>query len=66
MNDVAPRLWDTAKVADFTGLTIHAVAHLRRTDRGPDFSRLGKHVRYVPGDVRRWITENKQTTKESK
>ncbi|MFF5793953.1 helix-turn-helix transcriptional regulator [Paeniglutamicibacter sp. NPDC012692] len=61
MNNAQPRLWDSAQVAEFTGLTVHAVAHLRRSGRGPAFSRLGKHVRYTPGDVRRWVDQNKTT-----
>lgn len=66
MNEPAPRMWDSAKVAEFADLTLHQVAHLRRSGKGPAFSRLGKHVRYTPGDVRRWVDQNKQTTKESK
>ncbi|MHA7293686.1 hypothetical protein [Arthrobacter sp. HLT1-21] len=65
VND-APALWTPEEFARFARLTLTQVAHLRRTGKGPTFTKFGREIRYVPGNVRRWIAENeRQTSKES-
>lgn len=58
----APELWTPAEFAAFAKVTMHQASHLRRTGGGPAFVKIGKHVRYVPGVVHRWILERQQTT----
>lgn len=58
----APELWTPADFAAFAKLTMHQVSHLRRSGKGPAFTKLGKHVRYVPGVCHRWVIDNQQTT----
>lgn len=64
----APQLWTPEDFAAFAQLTKYQVEHLRKTGKGPAFTKIGRRVRYVPGTVRRWIAENQQTTttKDSK
>jgi hypothetical protein len=59
MND-APQLWTPAEFAAYAKLTPAQVSHLRRSGKGPAFTKLGKHVRYVPGVVHRWVLANQQ------
>lgn len=63
-----PELWTPAEFASYAKLTPAQVGHLRRSGKGPAFTKIGKHVRYVPGVVHRWILERQQTTttKEAK
>lgn len=58
----APELWTSAEFADYAKVTVAQVSHLRRSGKGPAFVMIGKHVRYVPGVVHRWILERQQTT----
>lgn len=62
MSHPAPELWTPAEFAAFAKLSLHQVSHLRRTGSGPAFIHLGRHVRYVPGVVHRWILERQTTT----
>jgi hypothetical protein len=62
MSAPAPELWTPAEFAAYAKLTPHQVGHLRRSGKGPAFTRLGKHVRYVPGVCHRWIIDNMTTT----
>jgi hypothetical protein len=59
---MSAKLWTPADVADFAQITIHQVAHLRRTNAGPPFIKVGRNTRYIPGAVTRWATERQQTT----
>lgn len=62
----APELWTSAQFADFAKVSESAVSRLRRTGKGPAFVKIGKHVRYVPGAVHRWVLERQTTTHTSK
>jgi hypothetical protein len=57
---VSPELWTPADFAAYAKLTPAQVSHLRRSGKGPAFTKLGKHVRYVPGVVHRWVIENQE------
>jgi hypothetical protein len=57
-----PGLWTPADAAAFLNVTIHQVAHLRRSAAGPPFIKVGRHTRYIPGAVARWASEKQQTT----
>ena len=62
VNQPPELLWTPAQFGTFAQLSQAQVSHLRRSGKGPAFTKLGKHVRYVPGVVRRWVLENQQTT----
>ncbi|WP_052869374.1 helix-turn-helix transcriptional regulator [Streptomyces niger] len=44
-------------LADLFGVPIETVYQWRRKRTGPRGFRVGKHVRYDPEVVRRWVTE---------
>ncbi|MGG7571212.1 helix-turn-helix transcriptional regulator [Streptomyces sirii] len=44
-------------LADLFGVPIETVYQWRRKRTGPRGFRVGKHVRYDPADIRRWVTE---------
>ncbi|WP_425304313.1 helix-turn-helix domain-containing protein [Varibaculum cambriense] len=45
------RLLTTEEVAAILGVTPGYVKQLRYTNKGPAFIRLGRAIRYAPGDV---------------
>lgn len=47
----AGRLLTTEEVAVILGVTPGYVKQLRYTNKGPAFIRLGRAIRYAPGDV---------------
>lgn len=47
----AGRLLTTEEVANILGVTPGYVKQLRYTNKGPAFIRLGRAIRYAPGDV---------------
>lgn len=47
----AGRLLTTEEVAAILGVTPGYVKQLRYTNKGPAFIRLGRSIRYAPGDV---------------
>ena len=54
------RLWTTREVAAFVGVPVTTL-HQWRTGRiGPDAFRVGRHLRYDPDVVRRWLVEQCQ------
>jgi hypothetical protein len=57
-----PELWTPADVAAFAKITVHQVAHLRRSAAGPPFIKVGRHTRYIPGAVTRWAADLQQNT----
>lgn len=60
--NTAPELWTPADFAAFAKLSPGQVKRLRLNGKGPAHIRLGKHVRYIPGVVTRWASENQTTT----
>ncbi|MBZ4017818.1 helix-turn-helix transcriptional regulator [Streptomyces purpurogeneiscleroticus] len=44
-------------LADLFGVPVETVYQWRRKRTGPRGFRVGKHVRYDPEVVRRWVTE---------
>lgn len=47
----AGRLLTTEEVANILGVTPAYVKQLRYTNKGPAFIRIGRAIRYAPGDV---------------
>ena len=59
-------LWTPADFADYAQLSIEQVSKLRQNGQGPAFTKIGKHIRYLPINCHRWILDNQQTsTRES-
>ncbi|MGH3881505.1 MAG: helix-turn-helix domain-containing protein [Actinophytocola sp.] len=50
-------LWDTDDVAAFLKVPAKTIREWRHKEEGPRYSRLGKHVRYLPGDVMDWVRD---------
>lgn len=48
-------LWTTSDLSLFLGIPEKTLSDWRYREKGPPFKRLGKHVRYVPDDVREWL-----------
>jgi excisionase family DNA binding protein len=50
-------LLNEQQVAEYLGLSVHAMRRFRFEDRGPKFIRVGRLVRYRPEDVEAWLSE---------
>lgn len=51
------RLWSINEVSDFLGIPVATLHQWRYLGTGPDAFRVGKHLRYDPDVVRRWLVE---------
>ena len=49
------RLWGVKDVADYLGIPVQTLYQWRSKGYGPTGCRMGKHVRFVPDDVRAWV-----------
>ena len=52
------RLWSTVEVAAYLGVpvkTMHKWSYIRE---GPPSFKVGRHLRYDPAAVRRWLVED--------
>jgi predicted DNA-binding transcriptional regulator AlpA len=52
------RLWSARDVAEFLGVPIATLYQWRHLGTGPKAYRVGRHLRYDPGEVRRWLEED--------
>lgn len=57
-----PALWTPEDFAAYAQLTPAQVSKLRVNGKGPAFTKIGKHVRYIPGVCHRWVADNQQTS----
>ena len=48
-------------VAAVLGIPEHTLAQWRSQGKGPDYVKVGRHVRYDWSDVKRWIAGQKMT-----
>ncbi|WP_121010993.1 helix-turn-helix domain-containing protein [Saccharothrix australiensis] len=48
-------LWSVAEVSAFLGVPVHTLYAWRAKHYGPPARRVGKHLRYLPSDVRAWF-----------
>jgi Helix-turn-helix domain len=51
------RLWSVTDVSRFLGVPISTLHQWRYLGRGPAAFRVGKHLRYDPDAVRRWLVD---------
>lgn len=52
------RLWSTLEVSTFLGVPVSTLHQWRYLGRGPAAFRVGKHLRYDPDAVRRWLVDD--------
>ena len=58
------RLWSADRLAEHLGIPVGTLAKWRYAQTGPRYLKIGKYVRYRPGDVRRWEEEQFAPTRE--
>ncbi|MEO3780382.1 helix-turn-helix domain-containing protein [Micromonospora sp. B11E3] len=49
------RLWSVTDVSAFLGIPVGTLYQWRHRRIGPRASRVGRHLRYDPADVRAWF-----------
>lgn len=49
------KLWGPKELADFLGIPVQTIYQWRTKGYGPTGLRVGKYVRYRPGDVQAWV-----------
>lgn len=49
------RLWSITDVSAFLGIPVGTLYQWRHRRTGPRASRIGRHLRYDPADVRAWF-----------
>lgn len=54
-------LWRAEDVAEYLGVPLKTLYKWRLEKHGPPCARIGKHLRYVPGDVVAWVDSCKQS-----
>ncbi|NJC68819.1 helix-turn-helix domain-containing protein [Planosporangium thailandense] len=50
-----PRPWTVEDVSTFLGVPVTTLYQWRYRCTGPRASRVGRHLRYDPADVRAWL-----------
>ncbi|MGI5213283.1 helix-turn-helix transcriptional regulator [Plantactinospora sp. CA-290183] len=51
------RLWSITDVSAFLGIPVGTLYQWRHRRTGPRASRVGRHLRYDPADVRAWFDQ---------
>jgi excisionase family DNA binding protein len=47
--------WGPKEVAEYLGVPVQTIYQWRTKNYGPPGRRVGKHVRYLPDEVRAWF-----------
>ena len=55
----AEMLWTIEDVVGYIGIPVRTLYHWRVKGKGPVGTRIGKHIRYVPEDVKTWFSEQR-------
>lgn len=55
--ELGDRLWTVGQVSDYLGVPVATLYVWRHRGTGPKAYRVGRHLRYDPADVRRWLDE---------
>jgi len=53
------RLLSPAEIAEWLGVPLPSIYRWRYERRGPVGIKCGRHVRYDPAEVRRWLAEHR-------
>jgi predicted DNA-binding transcriptional regulator AlpA len=51
------RLWNVQDVSAFLGVPVPTLHQWRYLGTGPDAFKVGRHLRYDPATVRRWLVD---------
>lgn len=54
---ITDRLWDVQDVSAFLGVPVKTLHHWRYHGLGPTAFKVGRHLRYDPTSVRRWLVD---------
>jgi excisionase family DNA binding protein len=54
------QLWTVGEVAYYLRVPVQTLYQWRRKKVGPAAKRCGRHLRYDPSAVRRWVTGNEE------
>ena len=54
-NGTADKLWSVQDLSGFLGVPVPTIYQWRTKRYGPVGLRVGKHIRYEPADVERWL-----------
>jgi excisionase family DNA binding protein len=60
MGTAMDKLWTPQELADFLGVPLQTVYQWRSKRRGPRGIRVGRHIRYRPATVTRWLDEQQR------
>jgi DNA-binding transcriptional MerR regulator len=52
------RLWSIGDVSRFLGIPVNTLYQWRHHGIGPRAYRVGRHLRYDPAELRRWLNED--------
>lgn len=50
-------LWTAAQTAEYLGVPVATLYRWRYVRTGPTAFRVGRHLRYDPDEVRRWLLD---------
>jgi excisionase family DNA binding protein len=53
------KLWGLRELAEYLDIPVQTLYQWRTKKYGPPGLRVGKHIRYRPADVERWLTSLK-------
>lgn len=56
------KLWGPKDLADYLGIPVQTIYKWRVIGYGPAGRRVGKHVRYRPADVEKWLSNQPAVT----
>jgi len=50
-------LWGPLELSEYLGVPLGTIYNWRYRGGGPPAVKIGRHVRYVPATVRKWVAE---------
>lgn len=60
LENLTTRLLTSEDLAEYLGVPVATIYKWRERGGGPPGIRVGRHTRYDPADVRRWVEERKE------
>jgi predicted DNA-binding transcriptional regulator AlpA len=52
---ITTKLWGVRETAEYLGVPVGTLYQWRAKRYGPPSRRIGRYVKYVPGEVRTWV-----------
>jgi excisionase family DNA binding protein len=59
------KLLSIDEVSDLLGVPVSSLRQWRVRSLGPPAAKVGKHLRYSPSDVQRWLEDRKDAARQS-